>query len=205
MRVAVGHGRCILSVEDETMHGIIFAELKKYVDAKLGSGVWSELLETAGLGPRMYLAIQAYPDEEVVDIVTAASKKTGLAVGVILGNFGEFIAPDLLGMYKGLVEPHWRTLETIENTENTIHKVVRMQHSEATPPYLSAVRTGTEEVTVTYNSPRRLCQVAKGIMRGMAVHFDEVIIIDEKSCMHKRAAACVMVVTRVTDAIEASA
>ena len=60
------------------MHGMIFAELKKYVDAKVGGNAWNKLLADAGLGPRIYLALQAYPDEEVVKIVTAASAATGL-------------------------------------------------------------------------------------------------------------------------------
>lgn len=178
------------------MHGSIFAELKKYVEAKLGGNAWNELLNDAGLGPRMYLAIQAYPDSEVVGIVTAASKKTGLAPDAILEDFGEFIAPDLLGMYRSLVKPGWRTLEVIEHTENTIHKVVRLQHADATPPYLHAERTGPDEVTVTYTSPRRLCSVAKGIIRGLAVHFGDVISVKESRCMNKGASGCVLVVRR---------
>jgi hypothetical protein len=32
------------------MHGVIFAELRKYVDTKLGRDVWDDLLKEAGLG-----------------------------------------------------------------------------------------------------------------------------------------------------------
>lgn len=174
------------------MHGTIFAELKRYVDAKLGATAWVELLRSAGLPNRMYLAIQAYPDEEVVQIVTAASKKTGNPPGAILEDFGEFIAPALLSMYRTLINPNWKTLDVIENTEKTIHRVVRLQHADAAPPYLNASRTAPNEVTVVYTSPRRLCAVAKGIMRGLSVHFGEVMTIDEKRCMHKGAAECVM-------------
>lgn len=178
------------------MHGAIFAELKKYVDAKLGGDAWNALLTASGLGPRMYLAIQAYPDEDMVQIVTAASKKTGLAPEAILEDFGEFVAPDLLSMYRSLVKPTWKTLDVIEHTETTIHRVVRMQHADATPPYLHAVRNSEREVTITYNSARRLCSVAKGIVRGLAVHYGEVITIKEKKCMHRGATECVIVVSR---------
>lgn len=178
------------------MHGIIFAELKNYVDAKLGVEAWSELLVSAGLGPRMYLAIQSYPDDEVVKIVTAASEKTNLAPGSILEDFGEFIAPHLLAMYRSLVKPEWKSLEVLEHTEETIHKVVRMQHADATPPYLRAKRTGSQQVTITYTSPRRLCHVAKGIIRGIAAHYGDVVTIAEPRCMHQGAGDCLLVVTR---------
>jgi hypothetical protein len=32
------------------MHGVIFVELRKYVDTKLGRDVWDDLLKEAGLG-----------------------------------------------------------------------------------------------------------------------------------------------------------
>lgn len=178
------------------MHGTIFAELKKYVDAKVGGDAWAQLLVSAGLGPRLYMALQAYPDEELVKIVTAASKATRQPAAVILEDFGLFIAPDLLGMYRSLVKPEWRSLEVIEHTEDTIHKVVRRQHADATPPYLRASRTGPEQVTVIYDSPRRLCAVAKGIIRGVGEHYKEQLILRETSCMHVGAVACTIEVDR---------
>lgn len=119
--------------------------------------------------------MQAYPDEEVGQLVTAAAQTTGLAPAAILEDFGEFIAPDLLGMYRNLLKPGWRTLELLENTETTMHRVVRMQHNGSAPPYLQAKRTAPREVTINYTSPRRLCAVAKGIIRGVAKHFEDTV------------------------------
>src|SRR5688500_2403354 len=106
------------------MHGIIFSELKKYIDARLGGSPWNDLLRDSEIGPKLYLATQAYPDEEVMSIVTTASRNTNTPVPAILEDFGEFIAPDLLGMYRTLVMKEWRTLDILEHTEETIHRVV---------------------------------------------------------------------------------
>lgn len=179
------------------MHGTIFAELKKYVDTKFGADTWKKLLDDAGLGPKIYLPVQAYPDDDVAKIVGAASQATGLTPGAILQEFGQFIAPDLVAMYRNLMKPEWTTLEVIENAESTAHRIVRRDYVAAAPPYLHAVRTAPEQVTVTYNSARKLCDVAKGIVRGLAGHYRETVSIHETRCMHRGAAECVLVVDRL--------
>jgi predicted hydrocarbon binding protein len=177
------------------MHGTIFAELKQFVTARLGDGAWERLLETAGLGLRVYLPIRAYPDEELNRIVMAASETTGIAPAPLLEQFGLFIAPHLLAMYRSLLRPEWKTLDVVEHAESTAHRAVRLQQPEATPPYLQAERTGPNQVTVRYTSKRKLCFVAKGIVQGLAAEFDEPLRIAEPECMHRGGEACILVLT----------
>lgn len=177
------------------MHGIIFTELRKYVDGKLGGDAWSDLLSASGLKGRMYLPIQEYPDTEAVALVTTASQVTGLDAAVILADFGEFLAPSLLGMYRTLVKPEWKTLDLLEFTEGTIHKVVRARNPGAKPAELKAVRVSATELHLTYGSQRKLCPVAKGIINGLGIHYGETITVEETQCMHKGADTCEMVVT----------
>lgn len=177
------------------MHGIIFTELRKYVDEKLGGDAWSNLLSAAGLSGRMYLPIQEYPDAEAVTLVTTAARITGLDPALILESFGEFIAPSLLGMYRTLVKEEWKTLDVVEFTEDTIHKVVRQRNPGAKPPELKAVRLSPTQLKLTYGSQRKLCFVAKGIMKGLANHFGEEVTVEETQCMHSGAELCEMVVS----------
>ena len=87
-----------------------------------------------------------YPDSEVLQLVTTASRITGMPVRGILMDFGEFIAPDLLQMYGGVINPAWKTLDVIENTENEIHNVVRLYNRDAHPPELIAIDVGNPVV-----------------------------------------------------------
>jgi Haem-NO-binding len=176
------------------MHGIIFNELKKYANTTFGDRTWEALLAQAGLEGSVYLASRSYPDEQVGAIVAAASSATKMPPAEILEGFGEFIAPDLLAMFRSLIRPDWRTLDVLENTEETIHKVVRVQYAEAVPPYLNAKRTAPDSVLITYTSPRRLCSVARGIVRGMAAHYGESIDMTEPACMLRGDADCQIVV-----------
>lgn len=172
------------------MHGIIFAELQKYAEARYGPGTWSSLLQEAGLGTKLYTPFQSYPDEEIAAIVAAASRKTTKTASTILEDFGDFIAPDLIGLYKALVKPEWRTLELLENAEGTIHRVVRASGSGARPPEIKCTRVRENEIVVSYVSQRRLCAVAKGIIRGVAKFYGERISLIDTSCMLRGGAQC---------------
>jgi hypothetical protein len=178
------------------MHGIIFGELKKLVDTRVGGDTWRIILKEAGLAAKVYMPVTEYPDEDAVHIVEALSKFSGRSVRDLFEEFGEFIAPDLLALYRHMVKPEWRTLELLENTENTIHRVVRIRNPGARPPELKCVRDG-DEVLITYGSARRMCGVAVGIVRGLARYYDESIQIDELSCMSGGAAVCRILVRRV--------
>jgi predicted hydrocarbon binding protein len=172
------------------MHGIIFSELKKYVDTKLGADAWTGLLQAAGLRTKIYMPIQAYPDQEAVALVSAAAKMTGQPVDGVLQSFGEFIAPDLLRMYGALLKKGWKTLDILENTEETIHRVVRSQNPGADPPQLQCARQSATALVVTYTSDRRMCGVAKGIIRGIAAHLGEKVVVSESTCMLQGGTKC---------------
>ena len=162
------------------MHGIIHSELKEYVETKHGSDAWNAILVEAGLEHKMYLPISAYPDEEASAIVGAASKLTKTPAEEILEDFGNFIAPKLIVMYQSLIEPKWKTMELLLNTEETIHRVVRLKNADANPPQLQFEKTGAKELKFNYDSPRRMSAVAKGIKKGVAQHYDETVEIQEK-------------------------
>lgn len=177
------------------MHGIIFGELKKLVDTKLGGDSWRELLKDAGLGAKVYMPVTEYPDAEAVALVKAIAARIGKPEREVFETFGEFIAVDLLTLYRHMVKPEWRTLELLENTEETIHRVVRLRNPGARPPELKTDREG-DEVLITYRSARRMCGVAVGIVRGLAKHYSESIDIRELSCMLEGASACRILVKR---------
>lgn len=136
-----------------------------------------------------------YPDPEVVALVTAASASTGLAADTILEDFGAFIVPDLMQVYSSFIQRSWKTLDLIENTEKMIHRVVRIKNPGAKPPELVVKRSGPKEVVVTYTSWRKMCSLAKGIVKGIAQHYKETVAIAESSCMNRGDPCCKIAVS----------
>lgn len=184
------------------MHGFIFSELKKYVGKNFGEEVWPILLREAGLGARTYEHYLEYPDDEVVALVTTASRMTSLPGNDILEGFGEFIAGDLVKVYKPLLDPSWRTLEFLEHTESVVHRVVRGRNQKAKPPALSCARVAADEVVITYSSKRKLCALARGIIRGAADLFQEQVTVREDTCMLRGDRVCVISVRRLGGKVE---
>jgi hypothetical protein len=162
------------------MHGIIHAELKKYVEARHGADAWTACLKTAGLASRAYMALSVYPDEEATAIVSAASKLTDTPAETILEDFGEFITPDLMSVYASLIKPEWKTMEMLLRTEETIHRIVRLKSPGAQPPQLRFEAAGQNELRLFYASPRGMAAVARGIIKGVAKHYGETVSIREQ-------------------------
>ncbi len=178
------------------MHGIIHLELEKFVADTFGRPAWSALVEKTKLTDRLYTPMQAYPDDDIVRLVGAAVEMTGKSATEILEAFGEHLVPTYLSVYGALLNPDWRTLDVIEHTEETIHRVVRMRQPGAAPPRLHVERKSPDEVVVTYDSPRRLCAVARGITRGIAKKFGERVSISDRACMHAGDPKCIIAITR---------
>lgn len=174
------------------MHGIIHAELQRFVQQNYGHEAWHAMLKRAGLEAEVYTPLQAYPDSHIVALVQAAVAMTNVEASKILEAFGEFLVPTYLGVYGSLVKREWRTLDLLEHTEETIHTVVRSRQKGALPPKLKVRRTSNREVLITYNSERRLCAVARGIVRGIADHFQEQVRVTDIRCMHSGDPVCVI-------------
>jgi predicted hydrocarbon binding protein len=172
------------------MHGAIFTELQKFATSAFGAEVWRQVCDEAGVGPRVYLPVATYPDEEAIALVGAASELSGKPAAELLEAFGEYLVAPLLRTYGSLVRPEWRTLDLLEHTESTIHRIVRVREPAAMPPELACERVSPDEVVIRYGSARRLCPLAIGLIRGVAKHYSEPIEIRETACMSSGAPRC---------------
>jgi hypothetical protein len=130
-------------------------------------------------------------------LVDAASRHFNLPAEAVLEAFGEFVAPELIRLYGRLIEPEWKTLDLIENTEKLIHTAVRVGNPDARPPVLNCVRSTRDELQIVYSSDRQLCGIAKGIVKGVARHYGETVHIAEDACMLRGDPFCALQVTRI--------
>ena len=160
------------------MHGTIFTLLKRYVQTQYDHSTWVKLTELAGLAAGNFSHREVYPDEQMYALVGQAAEMVGIPAGELHEKFGEYLVPDLMYMYQKYVDPDWRTLEMLENTEHTMHDQVRREHPENSPPVLQVQRLNPNELLINYVSPRRMGGLAVGIVRGLAAYYDEADRID---------------------------
>ncbi len=162
------------------MHGIIHIGMKNFVEAKHGISAWTAILEKAGFSQKTYFKDKIYPDEEAVAIVKAASELTGASPENIMEDFGKFLMPLLMMLYRDHIQPEWKTVDMLMHTEANIHDVVRKEMPDAKPPKLQFERIGDKEVRLHYNSPRCMSAVAKGLIRGVADYYGEEVTLSEE-------------------------
>jgi hypothetical protein len=178
------------------VHGLIFFYIQKFADVvSPGTDSWQMLRSQTSTGTATYLPSGVYPDAEAVQLIESIARSTGRPLPIILEEFGEFLAPHLIRVAGALVNPAWRTLDLIENTEAIIHAMIRTTNPGATPPVLEAVRESPNELHLVYGSSRKLCCLAVGLMRGLGRHYGDDILIDEPSCMLRGDPFCSFVVT----------
>ena len=180
------------------VHGLIFFYIQKFADTLAaassatvsGGALRSSVIERfAG-----YLPAGTYPDAEAVGLLESIAAHLGEPLDHTLTRFGEFLAPHLVKVAGPLLDPAWRTLDLLEHTEDLIHAMVRTTRPGAEPPVLEAVRVGPTELHLVYSSRRRLCMLATGLVRGIARHYGEKVMIEEPGCMLRGDPFCSFVV-----------
>jgi len=172
------------------MHGMIFGELKKFVDSTLGGDSWETLLDKAGFAKRVFIPVKEYPDKEVVQLVVTASRITGIKVPELLKSFGMFMVPDLLLLFRRQIQPDWNLMDLYSQIEDTIHNVVRLKNPGAKPPQLRVERKSPVEVNIYYSSSRKMCSLGIGLIQGISDAFSDPVTINETTCMHQGDACC---------------
>ena len=173
------------------MYGVMFDLLRSYtIDRHGGRAAWDAVLKQAGFGYRMYFPVAEYPDEELVTLVIALSRAQSQSLQAVLEDYGHYLGPKLLQHYQMLIQPHWRTFEVLENTGSRAYPAVQKHNAKCQPPELHAQRLSPDQLTLTYRSERKMCAVAKGIVRGLADHFGESIAIRETACLLSGADRC---------------
>jgi hypothetical protein len=183
------------------MHGAIYTCLREFAESRTGLGGWQPLLESLDLGYRCYLASGTYPDSEAVRILAALSSSSQEPLQLTIAAFGEHMVPSLLKLYGALVRPEWRTLDLLEHTEGMIHRIIRTKNTHARPPDIAATRESPHDITLLYTSSRQLCALARGIILGVAKHYQEHIIVVEPSCMLRGDRVCKFVVHKSSSSI----
>lgn len=168
------------------MHGLIFHELRAYVNQTSGIGAWTEITDHAGLKGKMFLQTQIYPDQEFETLLGEAQQTMQVSRNDLLVEFGRFIMPKLLRIFGQVLKPEWQLMDVLEHTENVIHKTVRQYDKNADPPRLQCIRTGINEVKIEYNSPRNMLAFGKGLILGLCDHYNESVRISETSEENKK-------------------
>ncbi|MCT9094690.1 heme NO-binding domain-containing protein [Haloarchaeobius sp. HME9146] len=165
------------------MHGILHKSLKGYVGENVAEATWNEVMDAAGIEPKLYLPVTRYPDEEFTDAIAAIAAVTDHSEETIQRDVGRFLAPDILNTFKAHVKQGWGTREILAALDG-IYKQIRKQDDESALPTVATSRLDPDTYVLEYRSEKRLCDLGKGIIEGIAAEYGDEVTISEEVCLH---------------------
>jgi len=181
------------------MYGVIFDFLRDYViERHGGEDTWKALLKDNGYGYKIFFPVTEYPDEEMVALAQSASTALAIPLPAVLEDFGAYVGNKLMDFYHMYTkEDQWKTFDVIENAGGCIHHAIHRHNPQRKPPLILTHRETEDLLILRYQSHRKMCDVVKGVVRGLGERYGECFDIEETQCMHDGARECIICVSRL--------
>jgi hypothetical protein len=173
------------------MKGIVFTAFNDMVEQKIGIEMWEDLLASARPDSGgVYTSVADFPDQELLDMVAELSTKTGTPVVDLINGFGQYLFHVLVFKHSVFTDEKPNLMEFLKSIENVIHKEVRKLYHNPNLPSIDWEQPEENSLILHYHSPRKLCHLAQGLIKGAAEHYETNIKISETACMHNGAEKC---------------
>lgn len=166
------------------MKGIIFNELEEMVTQAYGEEAWETLIEQSDLKTPdgIFIGPETYPFEDLVAIVSTASKVTGKSVEELVHAFGEYLFPKLAEKFPMFIKEGMTAKSFLMTVGDIIHVEVHKLFPEATLPKFTYEDPAPDELVMIYESERHLCDLAEGLLVGVGRHFGENLAFEQTKC-----------------------
>ena len=146
----------------------------------------------ARVGATALRADLRFPDSSVDELVGALARLDRIPVREVLHDFGQFIAVTLL-LPRAARQPAWHTLEVLAHLNDILSAGGGTLRLPA-----NSVRTGVDEILLSYARGRHWCELTRGLAEAVAEHFGEHVEFTEPSCLNRRSAPqCRLFIRRV--------
>jgi len=176
------------------MQGFVFCEFQEYVQRTFGPETWDQIAERAGVKGKSYSLFSSYPTPELEGLIQQLSEVVRKPYQELLEECGMYIAPKLWRISKRMIPSKWTLADLIMNiTGFTDHILAHAISGTDVPPTMRCEKTGPDEVTIHYYSPRKMCAMGKGIVRGMGRQYGVDVTVTEPQCMLRGDPECEIV------------
>jgi hypothetical protein len=118
-----------------------------------------------------YVSVDTYPHAELLRIVSALAQAVEEDPAALIQSFGESLFGKLVVAYGHLLEDINDPFTLLEKLDGFVHFEVKKLEPEAELPEFHCDRTGSQSVTLTYNSSRALSDLAEGLLLGCFAHY----------------------------------
>ena len=156
------------------MLGLVFTEFVELVEEKFSPETADAVLtEVAPPHGGAYTAVGYYPHEEMVSMVGALSRHTGVPAGDLVKAFGGHLLHRFVAAHGDMFTRHSNLFDFVASIHTEIHVEVRKLYDNAAPPRFTVLQRDGQTLQMLYQSPRAMEQLAQGLLEQAAVHYGE--------------------------------
>jgi len=156
------------------MKGIIFTEFLEMVEEKFGDEVVETIIENANLPSEgAYTSVGTYDHKEMYSLIRELHKNTDIPVPQLMHAYGFYLFATLANSYKPMLSDIDNAFDMLRSVDKYIHVEVRKLYPDAELPHFEVNDRGTNTLEMIYTSPRKMSDVAAGLIEGCLMHFKE--------------------------------
>ncbi len=160
------------------MKGVVFTEFLDMVEENFSADMADDIIEMSNLSSGgSYTAVGTYPHEELVSMVVALSKQSGIETGTLIRSFGQHLFGRFYQRYPNFFVNVPTAFDFLSGIEDVIHAEVLKLYPDAQLPRFSVSHRTEKELVLVYHSARHFGDLAEGLMQGCVAHFQESIQI----------------------------
>jgi hypothetical protein len=160
------------------MKGVVFTEFIELVEETFSLDMVDDIIDDCDLdSDGAYTAVGFYDYQEMLQLVTALSKRSGMAVADLLHVFGKHLIKKFSVNFSSMFEEATNAFDFLEGIDNHVHVEVRKLYPDAELPQLGAERPDPDTLIMRYQSNRPFAELAYGLMCGAIDYFGEQIEI----------------------------
>ena len=141
------------------MKGVVFDILRDMVETQYGLEGWQSVLDNAG-SDDIDVSTKTYPDTELMGIVSVASEIMNIPINTLVFSFGEYIVPHFYKRFFNFFSGAPNFIKFLVSVDQIIHVEVRKLFPDAGLPTFNYSDESENSLTMIYQSPRKLCQLA---------------------------------------------
>lgn len=181
------------------MKGVVFTEFLDMVEQRFSADMADDIIDDAQLpSGGAYTAVGTYPHEEMVAMVVALSRRSGIAVPDLIRSFGQHLFGRFVQAYPVFFDGVNDTFGFLAGIEDIIHAEVLKLYPDAQLPRFVVEQHDARQLVLLYQSPRHFEDLAEGLMLGCVSHFGEAIEVSRTATAAGAAEGQRFVLTRLS-------
>ena len=158
------------------MKGVVFTEFLEMVESKFSADMADQILDESELpSGGVYTTVGTYDHDEMVSLVEALGKHTGLSTPELLRAFGEYLFGRFESGYPAFFESTNSALEFLSKVDDYIHVEVRKLYPDAELPSFECHSPRSGRLEMTYKSSRPFAALAEGLISGCIAHYGQPV------------------------------